>query len=214
MTAQSMKVLTLASQKGGAGKSSLAIHLAVEATRTCTKGGALLVDADPQASAFDWARNRAELRPLVVRCGPDDLHEVVQQAQDEGFEMCIIDTPPHAGHSIDRAIRLSDLVLIPVCNGRLNWQATAATADMLEIAGRRGAFVLNRTPSRAAGSEEAQVMLHERHPQLPVLAARIGHRVAFERAVDAGLGVREFCRPRDKARLEMAALHDEILGLL
>ena len=89
-----MRTIAIVSQKGGAGKTTLAVNLATEAARTSV---ALIVDTDPQATASRWGEWRGRRDPEVVDCGaPSLLAGKLAKAADLGAEVAIIDTPPHA----------------------------------------------------------------------------------------------------------------------
>ena len=106
-----MKRIGLLAQKGGTGKTTLAVHLAVEAASHGMQ--ALLVDIDPQASATMWWRRRKAPQPELVQSHGDALDKLLQQAQRGGYELAIIDTAPHSSEEAAVAAALCDRVYIP-----------------------------------------------------------------------------------------------------
>ena len=97
-----MPVIAIISQKGGAGKTTLAIHLAAAAQDAGRV--ALIIDTDPQATASQWAAWRGDMPPEVIDSPPPRLASKVTAAQEQGAELIVIDTPPHA-NSAARAPR-------------------------------------------------------------------------------------------------------------
>lgn len=151
-TPANMKILAILSQKGGAGKTTLALHLATAAEaagKPCA-----VIDLDPQASAAGWKDTRPAETPVVVPLPHSRLTAGVQAAREGGASLCIIDTAPHAEGAAMAAARAADLVLIPCRAGILDLRAIGATADFVKIAGKRAFVVLNALPpSRFAHPE-------------------------------------------------------------
>src|SRR4051794_29451859 len=109
-----MHTLALVCQKGGAGKTTLAIHLATEAAAHGLR--TLLLDVDPQASAARWA-DRRKPGPIDVDVAvesPARLDSALQQAEREGYDLVVVDTAPHADQGALRVARLADLIIVPV----------------------------------------------------------------------------------------------------
>ena len=90
-----MHVLVLASQKGGAGKTTLSRHLAVQAEHA-GDGPVILIDADPQGGLAGWWNRRQADTPVFFASNLDDLPQHLAQARQGGFKLVIIDTPPQA----------------------------------------------------------------------------------------------------------------------
>ncbi len=106
-----MHTIAVISQKGGAGKTTLAVHLA---TAAAAEHVALLLDTDPQATASRWSQWRSGGDPEVVDCGaPSLLAGKLDKSRDLGAEVVLIDTPPHADAMARQAAKLADLILIP-----------------------------------------------------------------------------------------------------
>ncbi|MBI0530293.1 ParA family partition ATPase [Sphingomonas sp. TX0522] len=206
-------IVALLNQKGGVGKTTLALHLAGEWARQGRK--TLLVDADPQGSALDWSQVRAEeaLPRLfgVVGLARDTLHrEAPELARDA--DMVVIDGPPRVAGLLRSALLAADLVIIPVQPSPLDGWASAEMLSLLsearlfrpELAAR---FVLNRCSARTVIARDTGAALVEHDP--PLLDTRIGQRVVFAGAARTGRLAFE-CTPQGLAAAEIAALAVEI----
>jgi hypothetical protein len=98
----------------------------------------LLLDLDPQGSVTDWAKRRAAPDPIVLQALPGNLSAYLDQAREDGIDLVVIDTPPHAGATIDAAVRAADLVVIPIRPGPFDIAAAAGTVEILRQVGRTG----------------------------------------------------------------------------
>ncbi len=206
-------IVALLNQKGGVGKTTLALNLAGEWARQGKR--VTLIDADPQGSALDWSqqRNREGLARGfgVVGLARDTLHrEAPELARDA--DHVVIDGPPRVAALMRSALLASDLVLVPVQPSPLDGWASAEMLALVteariyrpELAAR---FVLNRCGARTVLARETVETLADHDP--PVLAATIGQRIAFAVAVQSGRLVFELDDDIPAAR-EIAALADEI----
>jgi chromosome partitioning protein len=200
-----MQVLAILSQKGGSGKSTLAVHLGVEAERR--RFATLIVDLDPQASARLWADRRGTASPEVVTDHPSRLEHVLGIARDNGAELAIIDTAPHADQAALIAARAADLILIPCRPAAFDLAAIRATADLAEIAKRPALAVLNAAPPRSGVTQEARASIERRG--LPCSPIVVHQRAAFSHAVIDGRVAQEY-EPGGKAATEITALFDEL----
>ena len=198
-----MLTIAIISQKGGAGKTSLALNLAVAAELAGRT--ALIVDLDPQASAATWADSREAESPVVVSAQAARLAEVLTTARDHDAALCLIDTAPHAESPALTAARAADLVLVPCRASILDLRAVTASLAISQLASTPVSAVLCGIPARGSLADEAQVTL-EAHG-LPVAPVRIGHRAAFVHAATIGQGVQEY-EPRGKATQEITSLYE------
>jgi chromosome partitioning protein len=205
-----MKVLAIQSQKGGAGKTTLAINLAVAAEQAAL--ATIVLDLDPQASAMGWRDSRTAETPAVVSIVPARLPASLQAAKQGGADLVIIDTPPHAESSALAAARAADLILIPCRASAFDLRAIGATAELARIANKPAYAVLNAAPPgahRLIEEARAAVAAHD----LAISPVIIARRSAFVHAVTAGLAVNEF-DPGGRAAVEIGGLYLWLAKLL
>ena len=196
-----MYTVALIAQKGGTGKTTLAINLAVAAEAAGQRTA--LVDLGPQASAAGWGDHRESDRPAVAAVPAARLHDALQSARGHGADLAVIDTAPHSEAAALAAARVADLALVPLRPGVLDLRALATTADICALAGARTAVMLNQAPPRGPLPEQAAEAIAARG--LEVAPCRIGARVAFQHSLTNGLGVLEH-EPAGKAASEIREL--------
>ena len=206
-----MKVITVAAQKGGSGKSTIAIHLAVQALTTKVNCQVLLLDMDPQGSVAAWAARRQHEDPIVLQALAGNLSAYLDQARTDQIDYVVIDTPPHAGGTIDAAIRAADLVVIPVRPGPFDLDALGGTVEILRETRTPGLFVLNQVPALGSDGEDAEAVLSSRYSQIRTAQTRLGNRKAFMQSLISGLAINECERASSKAVQEVNSLCQEIL---
>jgi chromosome partitioning protein len=182
-----MKVIVVASRKGGSGKTTLAGHLAVQAELTGA-GPVALVDADPQGSLADWWNKRAAETPAFVHTSVPDLPNDMVRLRDLGIKLLVIDTPPALSSAIADVIRLSDLVVIPSRPSPHDLRSVGATVEMVEHLGRPLVFVLNGAAPRARITNEAITILSQYGMLAPVI---VHQRVDFAASMIDGRTVME-----------------------
>jgi chromosome partitioning protein len=193
----SLPAFALLSQKGGAGKTTLAVHLAVAA------GDALIIDTDKQKSATGWWRERdGELPELVTSTAQSVPKALVSTKRKWVF----IDTPPRHEEALQAVCAVSDFILIPARPGILDLRAIADTVGLVD--GKSAVIVLNSCPP-GKGFGEASVVSEARQALsvygLPVCPVTVSQRVAFSHALNGGLAVTEF-EPEGKAAREIRRL--------
>jgi chromosome partitioning protein len=181
-----MDVLTLASVKGGAGKSTLCAHIAVEAERQ-GDGPVAVIDTDPQASLARWWNARQAETPLFVQTTLAEFPQQLEALRSSGFKLVVIDTPGADVSHTRTVLRHSDLVLIPSRPSPLDLGTLEVTVGMVEAESRPLAFVLNAVTARTRISVQAVVALSQSGPVTAILhqrtdyaAAMIDGRVAVE----------------------------------
>ncbi len=203
------KVIAILNQKGGVGKTTLAVHIATALARS--KRTVLLLDADPQASALDWAaaRHGEPLFP-VVGLPKNSIHKELP-ALAGNFDYLIIDGPPRVYSVAQSAIMASDLVLVPVQPSPYDVWAAKEIIGLLNEAATWKAFVINRKIANTAIGRDVAEALSE-YP-IPVLKTPICQRVAFAESATKGLTVYEL-DPDMRASHEMNQLVDEVEELL
>jgi len=183
-----MRVLVIASQKGGVGKSTLAVHLATEAV--AQKKRALILDLDPQGSAMEWANRRGDLPPDVSGANPASVAKEIERARAEGYDLVVIDTAPHADHAALQAARVADLVAIPCRPSTFDIAAISATLDLCRLANKPAVVVLNAAPIRSRVTAEAEEAINEKGGKVsPVI---IRQRVAFQHCMIDGRTAAEY----------------------
>jgi chromosome partitioning protein len=198
-----MKTIAFFSQKGGAGKTTLALHTAVAALQEGLRVAVL--DLDPQASALAWSRlRRGSSDPVVVAVPDSQLAHALEGAANDRFDLAIIDSPPHAAPVAARIVAAADLVVVPVRPSPMDLAALPATLRL--IGSKRAGFVLSACPQRAPETEETRALLSEHG--YPVWGP-VTDRRAFFRALTAGQSVSEF-EPEGAAADEIRALFSAI----
>lgn len=196
-----MKTIAVISQKGGAGKTTIALNLAVAALRSGHQSA--VIDIDPQASAKCWHDLRQDDAPPVVSAQAARLPEILQRARQNGAELVIIDTAPHSESAALAAARLADLVLVPCRPSLLDLKAITTTIDLAALAKTPALAVLNTVPVRGGLKGEAEQVLGSYGVELAPVT--LGHRVAFVHSLTAGQGVLEY-EPDSKAAEEITEL--------
>lgn len=198
-----MRVIALIAQKGGVGKTTLAIHLA---TAFAADGSnTLLIDLDPQASATEWKDHRAAEAPAVLSIQPTRLTKVLEEARSIGTDIVVLDTAPHSESTALEAARAADLVLVPCQPTIMDLRAMTKTVELLRMVGKPTFAVLNSVPHQGHVGDEAAETIAGSFG-LQVAPARFGDRVAFSRCMIAGEAAQEV-EPGGKAASEVTALH-------
>jgi chromosome partitioning protein len=152
-----MKTLAILAQKGGSGKTTVAVHMAVCAARRKLKTA--IIDIDPQRSAYQWNESRPEGQKLdAVTADAEQLAELLRKAEEGGIDLTIIDTAPHSNAAAAIAARLADYVLIPCRPARFDLDAIASTVDIAKASNTPAAVVINAAP-RGRLAEEARAAL-------------------------------------------------------
>jgi len=199
-----MTTIAIISQKGGAGKTTLALHLAAAAHDAGRV--ALIIDTDPQATASQWAAWRQDAPPEVIDSPPPRLAAKVAQAKGQGADFIVIDTPPHADTAARAAVEIADLVLIPCRPSAFDLSAIQTTAKLVQLL-RKPAFVVF-----TAGSPNAPRMYQEAGELVmgfgtPACPVQIPDRAAYRHASGEGRTVMEY-EPDGKAAEDIRQLYE------
>lgn len=205
-------ILTVAQQKGGSGKTTVAANLAV-AMRARGLSVAL-VDTDPQGSLGRWFLERLERQGLDE--GLEFSTSSAWGASYEGeklarrFDVVIIDTPPKIDSDLRPALRAAHLVLVPVASSHVDLWATEGVLDLARREKRAAVIVLNRARPNTRLGAEVEAAAAGLGAELA--ASRLANRVAYAEALGQGRGVAE--AGAGPARSEVMALADEVLAML
>lgn len=201
-----MKVVTLLAQKGGTGKTTLAIHLAV--LGVAQRNRVVVADIDPQRSASFWKRRRGDDNPDVVALDADALPDFIADCQQRGVDLIVIDTAPHSHDDAIVAARLADFILIPSRPAILDLEAIGSSVDIVKQIDGHAAIVLNACPppgwmgERGIVSEAREALSGY---GLPVCPVAVANRVALSHSLIDGQAVTEF-EDKGKAAAEVRDL--------
>ena len=206
-----MKIIAIASRKGGVGKTTIAGHLAVEAERSGS-GPVGLMDIDPQGNLSDWWNARPVASPLYVRIPLERLGEEIANLTKQGLSYLFVDTPPTVNSDVGDLIALSELVVIPTRPSPHDLRSIGATIDLAERLGKPLVFVVNAAVANARITNETLALL-SRHGHL---APTVVHqRIAFASSMTDGRTVMELA-PRSPGSEEIEGLwsylHQRIAG--
>ena len=201
-----MKTIAIVSQKGGSGKTTLALHLAVASA--ASGQNTAVIDLDPQASAANWSDRREAELPVVLSAHASRLRQEIERVREIGGEMLYVDTAPHSDSAALEAARSSDLILIPCRPAILDLEAITNTLAFLRTTGTPVLVVLNAIAASGQDTRQAEEALSSH--QVETCPVRLGRRIAFARALVAGQAAQEF-EPNGKAAHEIAELHAFIL---
>jgi chromosome partitioning protein len=196
-----MKKIAFLAQKGGSGKTTLAVHTAVAATEAGER--VVVIDTDPQKSATVWGDARSQEAPIVATAAAAELGRVLEAADQERMSLAIVDTAPHAAPDATRIVRAVDLVAIPVRPTAFDIAAAGSAVDIVKAAGVRAVFILSACPFRSPEIAETRTVLADYG--VPIAPVEIIDRRAFARAVATGRAVTEF-ESDGKAATEIRAL--------
>lgn len=196
-----MKTLAVLSRKGGAGKTTIAVHLAVAAE---SRGIATAIfDLDPQASAALWSDHRGEPIPAVVPAQAPRLPALLAQAKGNDADLVILDTAPNADTIASEAASHADVILIPCRPNGFDLDAIGATVRLAQAAGKPAYVVINAAPVQGVETAEATAALTD--AGLEVCPVVLHYRKAYASRIHEGRTAQE-ADPNGKAAAEIRAL--------
>ena len=203
---ESMFVLAIVGQKGGSGKTTLAINLAVAAAEAGKI--AVIIDLDPQANATNWKDRRLAENPAVVSSPPSRLQQTLEAAEQHGADFVVIDNPGKADSGAISAASFADLVYIPVGPQMFHLETLPGVHRLLQAAERTApAFiVLNGVhPSATTQADKAKDMIGRAYP-MPVCPVHLSHLDTYGSSADSGLSPLEV-NPEGRAASEILQLY-------
>ncbi len=196
-----MRVLALASQKGGSGKTTLSGHLAVQAERAGA-GPVVLIDIDPQGSLADrWNERETEL-PAFAQTTVARLSSDLEMLRQQGFKLAVIDTPPAITMAIQSVIAVAELIVVPTRPSPHDLRAVGATGALCDRAGQPLIFVVTGATPKAKITYEAAVALSQHGTVAPVT---LHHRTDYAASMIDGRTVMEV-DPKGRSAAEIEEL--------
>ena len=198
-----MKIVSIISQKGGVGKTTLASALAVAAEQDGRR--AAIFDLDPQASASFWHDTRKKDTPAVAAIPASRLGHLLQAAKETGCDIAFIDAPPFAKDIAFEAAHHADFIFIPTRPAVLDVMAMIKTLDLVKHYEKPSAVVLTFCPYAGRELNDTEQAIKELGATLCPI--RIGNRIAFSRAQQTGLVAQEY-EPDGKAAEEIKNIYN------
>ena len=200
-----MKIVAILSQKGGVGKTTLALHLAVGWSQQ--GHNVAILDLDPQASAANWGDRRGAATPIVRAAPASRLRQELEVIHKARGEVVVLDTAPRSDAVIISAAKAADLVVIPCRPSILDLEALAGTLELVQTTRVPILTVLNAVVHGVPDSDQTEVAIEQLGAE--ICPVRISRRVAFSRALLRGLTAQEY-EPQGKAAGEIEALFQTI----
>ena len=201
--------IALLSQKGGTGKTTLALNLAVAAT--LDGKSTAVIDLDPQASMTQWGDSREDDEPFVISAQASRLSHLIEQCKNNDADTVIIDTAPHAEQAALAAARVADAIFIPCKPSIVDIRAIRSSIDICKLANTRPCVVMNQTPWRRNIVDNAIEAIKKL--DVDVAPVDVHQRIAYVHAVTSGQGVLEY-EPSGKAADEINQLYQFIPQIL
>lgn len=196
-----MKIISAVAQKGGVGKSTIFINLAIAAHLAGYK--VAILDLDPQETMSQWAEDREHSEPEVFTVKANEIEPALKGLSTKKFDFVLIDTPGIDSPQTAAAIRNSHLCLIPTRPAPQDLKALKPTLKTISKLSKPFAFILNQV--RPPLSKRHFETISALETIAPVAQPPIVERYDFQDAYSLGLGVNEF-NPKDRAALETKRL--------
>jgi chromosome partitioning protein len=197
-----MKTVAIISQKGGVGKTTVALHLAVSAERN--NKPTVIIDLDPQASASTWKDLREADSPVVQPAQVNRLGVILEEAKRQGAAFVVIDTSPNSESASLAAARAADLVLIPCRPHLLDLKAIGSSIELARLAKKPFFVIVNAVPPRGSLGVEADSAIATY--DAPVAPSQLSMRAAYYHCLVNGQVAQEY-EPSGKAAEEAETLY-------
>lgn len=205
-----MHKVAVISSKGGAGKTTCSLHLAVEAQKRGFTS--VILDLDPQSSASEWADHRENQPPTVTSIQVGRLKKAIQVAETANVDYLVIDSAPHSADATLTICEVADLVIVPCRPGILDLRAIGTTSRIVKGVNRQAHVVLNCMPVRSP-LVEADARDAAKAQGLLVAPLVLHQRSAFAKSLIFGMTAQEY-EPAGKASEEIAALYEWTISQL
>jgi chromosome partitioning protein len=209
-----MRTLAVISRKGGVGKTTLSVNLAVSAWRAGLR--TVLADVDPQRSAAQWGKARAEPGPAVIATTEGKLFPIWTAAENAGCELMVLDTPAGDHHEMLQAFRLADLCLLVCRPNRFDLDALQSSIELVRQLSKPSLVVLNQAPFRRLGQEPESVSSAAqelRDSGAPLADMGLRYRAAFPASAARGLTAQEI-DPSSPAAREVEGVWTQVWSML
>ena len=212
-----MKVITLANQKGGCGKSTIVLNLAIEFA--LQQHRVIVFDTDPQGSCYETAQIRDDQdETMQLKVAPiyENLYQAMEEC-DKDYDFAIIDTPPHDNEVVTVATVCSDLIIIPVQDSPLDIRSTKTTVNLINEAKKLNPdimpyFLLSRIQTNSVMARELAQVLKSTY-NYDILETKLANRMAYKYSLIYGQNVSEFSS-KDSAATEIRSLAKEVMSIL
>ena len=181
-----MRTLTVANRKGGAGKSTCAAHISIEAVKSGLQ--VILIDLDPQKTLEGWWNKRKEENPYLTDASAGNIKEVINKIGKKGFDLCIIDTPGDTSGNTIAGIEVADLVLIPSKPTSPDLSAMGRTITLVKDANKSFLFAVTQAISRSNTALQVLSVLSEFRSSC---SSSISNRVSYANAMASGISAAE-----------------------
>lgn len=197
-----MKTIAIISQKGGAGKTTITLHLAAASVKAGYNTA--IIDLDPQASSTKWSDRRAVELPVVLSAHASRLSHEIKRVEDMGGDLIFLDTAPHSDSAALEAAKSADLVLIPCRPAILDMEAIVNTLNLVKTTNTPVYVIMNAVAPQ--GKERNEAISAITDLGVNVCPHWLVERVAYSRSLVSGQTAQEF-DPIGKASEEIQNLH-------
>jgi chromosome partitioning protein len=199
-----MRTIALISQKGGVGKTTLAINLAVAAHQDGRQ--VVLADTDPQQSTYEWYKGRKGAQPLpyVAQVFSENIGDIIDKAARNGADFLFVDTSPNSTEDSLAIADRADLLIVPCAPSFIDLRALKRTEKILRLSGKTAFAVLNLCPPVGDDADQAEQALTRLG--FTVCPHRIVSRAAARRSYSLDQAVLEF-EPSGKSAAEFLAVY-------